>query len=237
MHWSFAMRTKLSPIYLLTLLTMPVLAALLSSCSSPPALPTVDESLKRPANSAMAVDLQTCKSDLHNTRIQANESNRLADLASATLERVSARQQAMAAAHAALAAAQPRSSAPETGLANTIFAVNFGIGSTRVLVPDELQALIEGARIAPLIVLRGQVKGTSAPVSQMRTNRQRVAAVRDHLVAAGVDAARIRATFASSNHQVEDTSNPQGERVHRRVEVEVYRVMPVVVTLAAVTSP
>ena len=48
----------------------------LSSCSSPPKPPTVDESSKRPANSAMAVELQVCKNDLQNTRILATEIGR-----------------------------------------------------------------------------------------------------------------------------------------------------------------
>ena len=54
----------------------------LGSCSSPPKPPTVDESLKRPANSAVAVELQVCKSELQNTRILASETTRLADSAS-----------------------------------------------------------------------------------------------------------------------------------------------------------
>ena len=53
--------------------------ALLGACSSPPKPPTVDETQKRPANAQMAIDLQVCKNDLQNTRIQANESNRLAE--------------------------------------------------------------------------------------------------------------------------------------------------------------
>ena len=60
------------------------LLLLLGSCGSPPKPPTVDESLKRPANSAMAVDLQVCKSELQNTRILANESSRLAEIGRAS---------------------------------------------------------------------------------------------------------------------------------------------------------
>ena len=69
----------------------------LGSCGSPPKPPSVDESLRRPVNSAMAVDLQVCRIDLQNTRIVATESGRLAVTAAATLERVSARQQVIVA--------------------------------------------------------------------------------------------------------------------------------------------
>ena len=46
---------------------------LVSSCSSPPKPPTVDESRRRPVNTAMAIELQSCRSDLANTRILATE--------------------------------------------------------------------------------------------------------------------------------------------------------------------
>ena len=48
-----------------------LMGLLLGSCSSAPKPPTVDESNRRPANSAMAIELQACKSDLHNTQIAA----------------------------------------------------------------------------------------------------------------------------------------------------------------------
>ena len=51
----------------------------LASCSSPPKPPTVDESQRRPVNAQTAVELQVCKNDLHNTRLLATESGRLAE--------------------------------------------------------------------------------------------------------------------------------------------------------------
>ena len=71
--------------------SLPIFAVLLviSSCSSPPKPPTVDESRKRPVNAAAAVELQVCKSDLQNTRILASETTRLAESASATATRSS----------------------------------------------------------------------------------------------------------------------------------------------------
>ena len=73
---------------------------LLASCSSPPKPPTVDESQRRPVNSQMAVELQVCKSDLHNTRLLANESGRRAEATAATLANLAARQQILAAMQA-----------------------------------------------------------------------------------------------------------------------------------------
>ena len=206
---------------------IPLLLAL-GSCGSPPKPPTVDESTKRPANSAMAIELQVCKSNLQNTRIVANESSRLADIAAATLERVSARHQAMAAVSAAVPTAVP---------ANSVFTVRFDFGSARLDVPaDTASALIENARVAPLVLLRGRTDGAADSAAESRIARERAAAVRDYLVAAGVDAARIRATYQPAGDHAADNSSPSGRGLNRRVEIEVYRAMPVAMGSVPVAS-
>ena len=197
---------------------------LLSSCSSPPKPPTVDESSKRPANSAMAVELQVCKSDLQNTRIVATESGRLAESTAATLERLAARQQALAAMRV-----------PQ---ANSIFTVRFEFGSTRVVVPaDAASALIEDARSAPLVLLRGRTDGATDAPAESRIARERANAVRDYLVGAGVDPARIRATYQPAGDHAADNSSPSGKGMNRRVEIEVYRALPVAVSSSAAAMP
>jgi outer membrane protein OmpA-like peptidoglycan-associated protein len=197
---------------------------LLSSCSSPPKPPTVDESSKRPANSAMAVELQVCKSDLQNTRILATESGRLAESTAATLERLAARQQALAAMQAPLA--------------NSVFTVRFDFGSTRVVVPaDAASALIEDARSAPLVLLRGRTDGATDAPAESRIARDRANAVRDYLVGAGVDPARIRATYQPAGDHAADNSSPSGKGMNRRVEIEVYRALPVAMSSSAAAMP
>src|SRR3977135_1704960 len=155
---------------------MPVIPLLLvlGSCGSPPKPPTADESTRRPVNSAMAVDLQVCKGELQNTRILANESGRMAAHATAGLERVAASQKALAAIQAALPAAAP---------GNAVFTVRFDFGSTHVVIPADMAAsVIESARAAPLVVLRGRTDGiTDSPV-ESRIARERAAAVRHYLV-------------------------------------------------------
>jgi outer membrane protein OmpA-like peptidoglycan-associated protein len=191
---------------------------LLGSCGSPPKPPTVDESQKRPVNSAMAVELQVCKNDLQNTRILATESGRTAESATATLQQLAARQQA-------IAALQARTSAPP---ANGVFTVRFDFGSTKVALPAQLSAaLVEEARAAPLVVLKGRTDGTSDSPAESRIARERAAAVRDYLVGAGVDASRIRATYQPAGDHAADNNAPSGRALNRRVEVEVYRVAPV----------
>lgn len=209
--------TLLSPLLIPWLL-------LLGSCGSPPKPPTVDESQKRPVNSAMAVELQVCKNDLQNTRILANESGRLAESTAATVQQLAARQQA-------IAALQTRATAPQ---ANSVFTLRFEFGSTKVAVPAEMSAaMVEEARAAPLVVLKGRTDGATDTSAESRIARERAAAVRDYLVAAGIDAARIRATYQPAGDHAADNAAVTGRAMNRRVEVEVYRAAPVAVGVAA----
>ena len=199
---------------------IPGLLLLLASCSSPPKPPTVDESQKRPVNSQMAVELQVCKNDLQNTRLLATESGRLAESTTATLANLAARQQIIAAIQA------PADKPPLQ--ANSVFTVRFDFGSTRVTIPPDIAApLVADAKAAPLVLLRGRTDGnTDAPV-ESRIARERAAAVRDYLVAAGVEPARIRATYQPVGDHVADNSSDSGRGLNRRVEIELYRALPV----------
>jgi outer membrane protein OmpA-like peptidoglycan-associated protein len=210
----------------LTPLLLPWLL-LLGSCSSPPKPPTVDQSQKRPANSAMAVELQVCRSDLQNTRILAAESGRAAESATATMQQFAARQRAIAVLQASTSVAQ----------ANSVFTVRFDFGSTQVAIPAEMSAaLIDEARSAPLVVLRGRTDGSADSLPESRIARERATAVRDYLIGAGVDASRIRATWQPTGDHAADNSGATGRAMNRRVEIEVYRAAPVGVGVAAATT-
>ena len=199
----------------------------LASCSSPPKPPTVDESQKRPVNSQMAVELQVCRNDLQNTRILATESSRLAETTAATLATMAARQQILAAMQA-----------PTSQQANTVFTVRFEFGSTRVAIPpDVAAALVEDVKASPLVLLRGRTDGTTDAPAESRIARERAAAVRDYLVAAGVDPTRIRATYQPAGDHVADNASAGGRGLNRRVEIELYRALPVALSATAVAQP
>ena len=192
------------------------LVALLSACSSPPKPPTVDESQKRPANAQMAVDLMVCQNDLQNTRILATESGRLAETTRATLAHLVARQQLLSAMQV-----------PATPPANSVHTVHFAFGSTRVVIPADLAApLVQSAKAAPLVLLRGRTDGRSDTPDESRMAQARANAVRNYLVAAGVDPAHIRATHQPSGDHIADNRSPQGRNLNRRVEIEIYRALP-----------
>lgn len=211
--------------------TIPLIPWLLvlASCSSPPKPPTVDETQKRPVNSQMAVELQVCKNDLQNTRLMATESGRVAETTAATLANLAARQQILA-AMLGPAGQQPK--------ANSVFTVRFDFGSTRVVIPADVAAtVVEDAKASPLVMLRGRTDGTSDAPAESRIARDRAAAVRDYLVAAGVDPARIRATYQPAGDHVADNVSAGGRGLNRRVEIEMYRALPVALTTAAVAQP
>lgn len=201
----------------------------LASCSSPPKPPTVDDSKKRPVNSQMAVELQVCKNDLQNTRLIAVESGRVTETTAATLANLAARQQILAAMQGA-PGQQPK--------ANSVFTVRFDFGSTRVVIPTDVAAtVVEDAKASPLVMLRGRTDGSSDAPAESRIARDRAAAVRDYLVAAGVDPARIRATYQPAGDHVADNASAGGRGLNRRVEIELYRALPVAMSTTAVALP
>lgn len=194
--------------------------ALLASCSAPPKPPAVDDAHRRPVNAAASVELQVCKGELQQSRIHAGEAQRLAAAASASL----------AGAGARLAALRP---GPRGAEPNLVFTVRFAHAGTAVAVsPGLLRQLLEAARGAPLVMLRGRTDGPRDTPAESRIARERAAAVRDLLVASGIDPGRIRATYQPAGDPVADNADAGGRALNRRVEIEVYRVLP----LSAVAS-
>ena len=185
-----------------------------------PKPPTVDESLKRPANAAVAVELQVCKNELQNTRILASETTRLADSASQYANdmatRLALQQQALA--------GRPKATADRP---NAVYTVLFAFGSAQVAVPEPgAVQLIEQARTAALVMLRGRTDGTTEAPSESRIARDRAAGVRAYLVQAGVDPGRIRTTWQPVGDHSANNGTPGGRDLNRRVEIELYRVPP-----------
>lgn len=222
-------------IFLLTPFTPWLL--LLASCSSPPKPPTADESRKRPANTAMAIELQTCSSELQNTRLRALDAERMA-------ERAAIEQQRMAVLKELVAKLEPprQAFATATGQAflrpNAIATVHFEYGSTRVDIPPAAAGpLISEAKAAPLVLLRGRTDGTGETRAEAHIARSRAAAVAAYLIEAGVPPARIRATYQPTGDHVAENYSPQGRAQNRRVEIEIYRTVPVPLNNTEATSP
>lgn len=196
-----------------------ICALALASCSAPPKPPVVDPASKRPANVPAIVELQICRNDLHDARLLAAKSDRLAQANAEILAQLSQRQQSLAAAQEAAAhQREPR---------NRVFTVLFAFGSADVAIPSpDAQALVEAARLAPLVLLRGRTDGSGDSLVETRMARARAIAVRDYLVAAGVAPQRIRTTYQPTGDHAADNDSAAGRAVNRRVEVELYPALP-----------
>jgi outer membrane protein OmpA-like peptidoglycan-associated protein len=191
------------------------LLMLLGSCTSPPKPPTVDESSKRPANSPAIVDLQSCRSDLQNTRILMNDSVRAADVARTLATQLMAQKAAV------------EDAALGTGHRNVVYSILFAFGSARIEIRDaSARRLLDEARSAPLVLLRGRTDGSTPSASESRVARERAAAVQAWLVGAGVEHARIRTTWQPVGDHAADNALLGGRALNRRVEIEIYRAAP-----------
>lgn len=202
-----------------TVLALPWLIGL-ASCTSPPKPPLPDESQRRPVNAQVAVELQACRNELHNTRLLEDEGSRLAELQRLRLAQMAARTATPPPVPADVPDAAP----------NSVYTVRFAFGSTRADLPADLAAALAAeARTAPLVLLRGRTDGGTDSLAESRIARERAAAVRDLLVAVGVDPARIRATHQPTGDHVADNASAGGRHLNRRVEIELYRALPVAV--------
>lgn len=207
---------------------------LLVSCSTPSKLPTVDGSLKRPANTAMAVELQSCKADLQNTRLRLLDSERLREQAATEQRRLDLLRELIAKLHSLPhPAGGPAFSADaaRAAAANTLVTVQFEYGSTRVEIPPAAaRSLLSETKNSPLILLRGRTDGRtdngSDVVAEGRIAQARATAVANYLVAAGVDPKRIRITYQPIGDHVTENHSAHGRALNRRVEIEIYRTPP-----------
>jgi len=189
---------------------------ILGSCSSPPKPPTVDESQKRPANAAAAVELQACKGDLQSSRILVAEKSRAAEYSRASLDRL-----------AALQRAPPATEPGASDARSTVYTILFPFAGTKVDLPlAQAEQLSREAQLAPLVLLSGRTDGTSESAAESRIARERAEAVRSYLVAAGVSPARIRTTWQPVGDHAAGNTFAGGRALNRRVEIEIYRLAP-----------
>lgn len=198
-------------------LALAVMTALIAGCSSsPPKPPRVDDSKKRPVNVSQAVDLQMCRTELSAAKIVLTET-----LATERRRQVLAQAEAE---NAIPVLARPPMAAPTEP--NQIFVVNFTLGSADfALAPGQSAQLVEQARAAKYIVIRGRTDALSDSVSETTLARRRAQAAFKYLVEmVRLPPDGIRLTWQGAGDLIGST--PADRQASRRVEIELYQARP-----------
>ena len=197
-------------------------ALLLTSCSTPPNPPSVDESTKRPVNARAAVDLKACQGDL------SRATNLLSELARAGVV-ATALNKALPLPSAAMASATDSASADATG--NLVAVVPFGMGSAAWTVEQaDAAALVRRAKDAAVIMIRGRTDATGDSLQETALARRRAEAAAEFLQQAGVPRDKLRLTWQGAGDPLAGL-RPTERTQSRRVEIEFYTAAPMLVSL------
>jgi len=197
-------------------------ALLLTSCSTPPKPPSVDESTKRPVNSRAAIDLKACQGDLSRATILVSEMARAGVVATALTK-------ALPLPGAALASAADAAAADAAG--NLVAVVPFGMGSSAWSVEQaDAAALVRRAKDAAVIMIRGRTDATGDSLQETALARRRAEAAAEFLHQAGVPKDRLRLTWQGAGDPIAGL-RPAERAQSRRVEIEFYAAAPMLVSL------
>jgi outer membrane protein OmpA-like peptidoglycan-associated protein len=106
-------------------------------------------------------------------------------------------------------------------------AVLFATGQSALLpiAQDRLQQVARALDDNPTstFLIEGHTDSTGSAAANEELSRRRAEAVREFLVAHGVDAARVRAAGLGSSRPVADNKTPEGRANNRRVEIVIER--------------
>jgi outer membrane protein OmpA-like peptidoglycan-associated protein len=191
-------------------------ATLLAACAAPrpPAPPQVDESARRPVNDPKTLEIQMLRHQLHNAELL----RQLQGLQS---------QAEAAATPVVLAAAPTPEPAAAASNGNDVYIVTFGFGESKInLSAAEAARLLQRARSAAHLEIRGRTDGIADVPGEARVARDRAAAMRGFLLGAGVDEQRVRVTYQPAGDHLADNSANAGRSLNRRVEIELHPVKP-----------
>lgn len=197
-------------------------ALLLTSCSSPPKPPSVDESTKRPVNARAAVDLKACQGDLSRATILVSEMAR-AGVAATALNK------ALPPPDTSMASAADPAGADAAG--NLVAVVPFGMGSATWSVEQaDAVALVRRAKDAAVVMIRGRTDAIGDSLQETALARRRAEAAAEFLQLSGVPKDKLRLTWQGAGDPVAGL-RPSERAQSRRVEIEFYTSAPMLVSL------
>jgi len=205
-------------------------ALLLTSCSSPPKPPSVDESTKRPVNARTAVDLKACQGDLSRATILVSELAR-EGVATKALAKVIPLQGGAREGSAVGAADSRAARTAEDATGNLVAVVPFALGSATWSVEQaDAAALVRRAKVAAVIMIRGRTDAVGDSMQETALARQRAEAAAEFLQQAGVSKDKLRLTWQGAGDPVAGL-RPSERSASRRVEIEFYTAAPLLVSL------
>lgn len=198
-------------------LTLAFVAACVSSCSSPPGLPSIDGTHRRPVNTGPAIELQRCAAELSAARLALAEAAHRATRATATAEARVAQAQA-AERETCQALLEERRT-----VGNRVYVIPFAVGSTTLRIDGgDLAQLLASTRDAPLVIVRGRTDGADTS-AETALARRRAHATAELLVRAGLPRERLRLQWQGGAGPDHDGPAGVGDR---RAEIEVYGARP-----------
>ena len=201
-----------------------LLAVGIASCSStPPGRPDVDESGRRPANSASAVEAELCRGQLAEAHGELSEARKLAEASSSALAQATVEELR----RPAQAPAPPHSLEADRARGNTVWTLRFAFNSSRIDAdPGELRQVVEAAKEAAYVVVKGRTDGVVETRGESAIARRRMAAMYGVLLKGGVDPHRIALQYQPVGDRVAENDTDEGRAANRRAEVELYALAP-----------
>jgi len=198
-----------------------VLALTVVSCSSaPPKPPEVDDSGRRPANSRSSVELQVCRGELAGARADLRDARTLAEGVSSALAQVTAEEMGCRSTPAVM-------KVPAAPAFNVVWTLHFAFDSSNIeATTDEVSRLVEAARAAAYVVVKGRTDGNVETPGESTIARRRMDAMYDVLLKGGVDPRRIALQYQPVGDRIADNTTVEGRAANRRVEIELYPVAP-----------
>ncbi|WP_157266350.1 OmpA family protein [Azohydromonas aeria] len=210
-----------------TLITTLGVAALLAGCASTPKPPKAEESTRAPANDPAHIEALKLQAELQRARVELAIAGR-----EAASQRMLTEAQALGLKPVPVAMRGSGIPVFDAGAVASIYTVTFPTGSTRLALPLPAQrALIEAARGAELVELRGRTDAKQENPTDAAIARQRALAPQALLLQAGIPASRIRATWQAAGDHAAPNDTAEGRAMNRRVEIVVHRIAPRPATL------
>lgn len=199
------------------------LSLLLGACTSAPKPTTVDEATRRPANDPARIEQLREQVQGERVNLEDDLQRRHQD-AYRTAQDIRAE------------AMRPAIRVKRAATENTIYTARFASGSAQLMISaQDTKELVQAAQLAPVIVVRGRTDAEQDSPVESRLARERAESMRKLLVASGIHAQRIRIQYQGAGDFVADNSHAEGRAQNRRVEVELYGVVPGVTALEPAT--